>query len=72
MLTRIVFLQIGLVPSHRGHAGTVPLTASYWMLTGYRTVQYIQTDTQRGRVRTRQERLAENAKRAAEKETELK
>ena len=44
-LTRLVFTQIGDLP-YRGGVETVPLSARYWRLSGYRTVQYVQSKAQ--------------------------
>jgi hypothetical protein len=46
-LTRIVFMQIGQMPSRRRRARTVPLKAEFWTFNSYRSVQYVQTTTQR-------------------------
>ena len=55
-LTRIVFIQIGRMPSQyvfdRAQFGrrlrrTAPLTAEFWTLNQYRSVQYVQTAAQR-------------------------
>ena len=46
-LTRIVFIQIGLMPSRYAYAKTAPLTAEFWTLNEYRSVQYVQTAAQR-------------------------
>jgi hypothetical protein len=67
-LTRIVFLQIGLIPSHYGASATLPLVARNWTLKGHRSVQYVQNDAQRAAVKAEQERLAENKRRVAEQD----
>jgi hypothetical protein len=41
-LTRIVFLQIGQLPS-RGNVEAIPVVAKNWCLNAHRSVQYIQT-----------------------------
>jgi hypothetical protein len=52
-LTRIVFIQIGRMPSHAStasllsYAKTAPLTAEFWTLNAHRSVQYVQTAAQR-------------------------
>lgn len=40
-LTRLVFLQLGQLPS-RDDAENVPLSPKYWQLNSYRSVQYVQ------------------------------
>jgi hypothetical protein len=60
-LTRIVFLQIGFMPSRRNYADTVPLTADFWTLNQYRNVQYVQTASQKAaldNLRARRRRAA--------------
>jgi hypothetical protein len=44
-LTRIVFLQVGQLPS-RGGVEVVPVVANNWRLNGLRSVQYVQTAEQ--------------------------
>ena len=46
-LTTIVFTQIGAMPKYRFTRKTVPLTERFWILNRYRTVQYVQTATQK-------------------------
>jgi hypothetical protein len=46
-LTEIVFLQIGFMPSRPRPGKTAPLTADFWTLNRYRSVQYVQTAAQR-------------------------
>jgi hypothetical protein len=46
-LTRIVFMQIGMMPSRTAHMKTVPLTSQFWTFRAHRSVQYVQTATQR-------------------------
>ena len=48
-LTRLVFLQIGQIPN-RCLVESVPLTRKYWQLDDYRSVQYVQSDSQAARV----------------------
>lgn len=45
-LTRLVFLQIGYVPN-RCHLKSVPLIKRNWVLSGVRSVQYVQSEEQR-------------------------
>ncbi len=47
ILTRLVFLLIGSVPSRHRCRKTVPLTADFWTLNQYRSVQYVQTAEQK-------------------------
>ena len=46
-LSRIVFLQIGLMPTRTALSKTVPLKADWWRLDKYRTAQYVQSTVQR-------------------------
>ena len=46
-LTRIVFLQVGIIPSRTALLKTAPLKADLVELNNYRTVQYVQTAAQR-------------------------
>ena len=41
-LTRIVFLELGQVPSRR-HVEAIPVVPKNWRLNGLRSVQYVQT-----------------------------
>jgi hypothetical protein len=45
-LIRISFLQLGFAPSRR-RINRVPLRKDFWKLDAFRSVQYVQTDTQR-------------------------
>jgi hypothetical protein len=45
-LTKLVFLQIGYIPS-RHDAETVPLRPQYWVLNRVRSVQYVQSAEQK-------------------------
>jgi hypothetical protein len=79
-LTRIVFMQIGLMPSlsnygktlpHCGAAftprgKTAPLTADFWTLNTYRSVQYVQTAAQRQALEAFHARRREAAGRAGD------
>lgn len=47
VLTRIVFIQIGHIPSRLSRKKARPLTAKCWNLNSYRSVQYVQTASQR-------------------------
>jgi hypothetical protein len=40
-------MQIGQMPSRSVRAKTAPLTAEFWTLDSFRSVQYVQTITQR-------------------------
>jgi hypothetical protein len=46
-LAELCFLQIGLVPNQRGNRKPLPLKARNWKLSGYRSVQYVQSDAQK-------------------------
>lgn len=46
-LTRIVFVQIGCMPNHRSQQKAVRLTKEWWILSQFRSVQYIQSEAQR-------------------------
>ncbi len=46
-LTRLCFLQIGLVPNRRMADKTIPLKAENWKLTAHRSVQYVQSRNQK-------------------------
>ncbi len=47
ILIRLVFLLIGNVPSRYRYRRTAPLTADFWTLNQYRSVQYVQTAEQK-------------------------
>ncbi len=54
-LARLSFLQAGNVPC-RWPAARVPITAKYWTLSGFRSVQYVQSPTQKAAVKFARER----------------
>ena len=61
-IARIVFTQIGQMPRYGVSRQTVPLTKEFWKLNSYRTVQYVQTVTQKetaARQREKREAIAE-------------
>jgi hypothetical protein len=64
-LTELVFVQLGNFP-HRRLGAAAPLTPRWWTLTGFRTVQYVQTDKQRAAQAEATAKRFENAKRATE------
>jgi hypothetical protein len=45
-LARTVFHQLGHMPNRRGALHAVPLTPRNWTLTGFRSVQYVQSPDQ--------------------------
>jgi hypothetical protein len=49
ILTRLVFIQLGVLPPRR-NIENVPLSPKYWRATRYRSVHYIQTRVQQGNV----------------------
>jgi hypothetical protein len=63
-LAELVFIQLGNFPMHR-ISQTTPLTPKWWTLTGYRSVQYVQTDKQKKAQACLNETRAANARRAA-------
>jgi predicted secreted protein len=67
-LTRIVFLQLGNIPLRPRTPDLVPLTKAWWTLTGFRSVQYTQTDRQRTNLETLLARRAESARRLQEED----
>jgi hypothetical protein len=49
-LTRIVFLQIGFIPTRGRKNKPTPLASYYWTLNSFRSVQYVQDDEQRAKL----------------------
>lgn len=63
-LTRIAFVQIGCMPNHRSQQKTVPLTREWWTLSHFRSVQCVQSETQKAAlVQLREKREAARLKR---------
>jgi hypothetical protein len=57
-LCELAFLQIGFVPRGHWRVDRIPLIAQNWRLTPVRTVQYVQSPTQRAaQARIRQRKL---------------
>jgi hypothetical protein len=67
-LAELLFIQLGNFPRHPLYE-TTPLTAEWWTLTGYRSVQYVQIDKQKKAQAQLNARRAENARRAAAADT---
>jgi hypothetical protein len=63
-LAQLVFIQLGNFPRHPLHK-TTPLTAEWWTLKGYRTVQYVQSPHQKENQAQLNAKRAESARRAA-------
>jgi hypothetical protein len=63
-LAELVFIQLGNFPRHRLDK-TTPLTAEWWTLAGYRTVQYVQSDYQKENQAQLNAKRAESARRTA-------
>ena len=63
-LAELVFIQLGNFPRHRLHE-TTRLTPEWWTLTGYRNVQYVQSDQQKENQAQLNAKRAESARRAA-------
>ncbi len=49
-LAEVAFIQIGSMPFRAPGVDAVKLTADWWTLSGFRSVQYVQTDEQRAAV----------------------
>jgi hypothetical protein len=63
-LTELVFIQLGNFPQHRSYEAT-PLKSERWTFTGYRSVQYVQSEKQKAAQAQLNARRAENVRRAA-------
>jgi hypothetical protein len=63
-LAELVFIQIGNFPRHALYE-TTPLTAEWWTLTGYRSVQYVQGDKQKENQAQLNAKRAKSARRAS-------
>ncbi|MET3838123.1 hypothetical protein [Bradyrhizobium sp. OAE829] len=61
IMTRIVFTQIGNMPSRYRAQKKVTLTPDWWTLDPYRTVQYVQNPRQRANLTARTKRRQEAA-----------
>lgn len=46
-LMRVVFQQIGFVPTRSGRNSLVPLSEAFWAFTSFRSVQYVQSPKQK-------------------------
>jgi hypothetical protein len=66
-LAELVFIQLGNFPMHRTSKAT-PITPEWWTLTGFRSVQYVQTDKQKETQARLNKTRAENARQAATKD----
>lgn len=69
-LCQLVFIQLGNFPERR-LAKTTPLTPKWWTLTGFRSVQYVQSDKQREAQARFNVRRAGSAKRIAAEDRRL-
>jgi hypothetical protein len=65
---RLSFLQLGLRPCRS--RGSVPLRKEDWKLSGYRTVQYVQTESQKRNLDSLLEKRRESRERAQSAEDE--
>jgi hypothetical protein len=65
VLAELVFIQLGNFPLHRPLHKTTPLTRDWWTLTGYRSVQYVQSNRQKRAQADLNAKRAESAKRAS-------
>jgi hypothetical protein len=63
-LAELVFIKLGNFPLHR-LSETTPLIPEWWTLTGFRSVQYVQTKPQKEAQTYLNERRAESSKRAS-------
>jgi len=63
-LAELVFIQLGNFPLHRLYE-TTRLTPKWWTLTGFRNVQYVQSDKQKEAQARLNAKRAESAKRIA-------
>jgi hypothetical protein len=65
VLAELVFIQLGNFPHHHPLHKTTPLTPKWWMLTGFRSVQYVQSDRHKRAQADLNAKRAESAKRTS-------
>jgi hypothetical protein len=69
ILATLVFTQLGHFPMRRHSSTTIPLSADWWRLGGFRSVLYVQNDKQRDAQANLESRRAENVRRIAQEES---